>query len=216
MPICLNESAKRPKIVGGDLKAVYNRVVKGEIDYTASSQKTLDKYGGETIVSILVRRTPVSVSGVINGLKAVNKQFKKNIENKSYDELFHLFLVCKTASGIELQVEKEAVIVLTSKPPAKKEGTEEAVVKNVPKNMTLQSMLEKTEASMGDSNYWSYDAIKNNCQSFLIGIMTANNFGGTKVRAFVKQDVSNLFGKTAQKAIKGATSLGGVFETLVN
>jgi hypothetical protein len=54
-----------------------------------------------------------------------------------------------------------------------RKDTEEAKVKNVPKNLTLNQMQDKTEKKMGNEKYWKYHTIKKNCQAFLKGILTS-------------------------------------------
>ena len=60
-----------------------------------------------------------------------------------------------------------------------------------PPSRTLAKVVEKTEDRMGYS-YHRYDAIKNNCQDFLMNILTANKFGSAAAKAFIKQDVKGL------------------------
>jgi len=195
------------KSTGGSLVTAIDRVVKGKINYTKSTANLIKKYGDKTIVGLTVKRKPISPSGIINLAKIVSKTLAKTFDSKVYDELYHLYLEIRLEDGTNLILEKNDVVSVSKKT---RKAEEEYVVSNVP-DITLNQMLDKTQAKM-KSKYFVYDAIKNNCQVFLLAIMTSNNISGTET--FIKQDVSGLIGNVIQKGIKGITEVGGIATTL--
>jgi hypothetical protein len=204
MTLCLNESAKRPKMRGGDLKAAYNRVVKQELDYTSGSQSVLDKYASEVITGIDIYRDPIEASFVVKSLGLLKK--------KEFDTLYHLFMVVTLSGGTKLRIEKNDVVSLTVYTGSTKKHTETIKIFKVPKNKTLETLLELTKTKMGP-NYFRYDAIKNNCQDWLLKILSENRFGWKKVKAFIKQDVSGLISAGVQKGLQFITRIAGVAKT---
>ena len=203
--LCKHNACKQPLVQGGDLAGAYNRVVKGQYAYTASVQKLLQDYGNESITAIQVQRTPIVGSSVVERLGI--------LKNKPYDELFHLYMILTLSDGTtQINVEKTSVIAMSKNEPTRA-GAETKNVKNVP-NVTLNELMENGRKKMGDTKWWTYSAIKNNCQSFLLGICTGSNFGGKGTKVFIKQDVTQLLGKTAQKGLNNITSLVGAFSTL--
>jgi hypothetical protein len=77
-------------------------------------------------------------------------------------------------------------------------------------------MLDATEKRMG-KNYYLYNAVRNNCQDYLMNILQANKIGDESDYKFIKQDVAELFkgfSKT-EKVLEFATDLASVFDRLV-
>jgi hypothetical protein len=168
-------------------------------------------------------KTPIRGTGITEAYdRVVNKVIKyttfsgkvlnNNGNKKPYDKLFHLFMVLTMEDGTFLVLEKNEVIKLSVYNGRK--GAEELKISKPP-SRTLEKVLEKTEDRMGYS-YHRYDAIKNNCQDFLMNILNANKFGSAAAKAFIKQDVKGLIGKSTQKALSGATRLFGIAQTLVD
>jgi hypothetical protein len=196
-------NAKTP-IRGTGITEAYDRVVNKVINYATSSGKVLNNNGNKKITGITLMRTPIEASGLL--------KVTKIIEDKPYDTLFHLFMVLTMEDGTLLALEKNEVIKLSVYNGRK--GAEELKISKPP-SRTLAKVVEKTEDRMGYS-YHRYDAIKNNCQDFLMNILTANKFGSAAAKAFIKQDVKGLIGKSTQKALTGATRLFGIAKTLVD
>ena len=97
--LCSNENGKRPMMRGGDLKAVYNRVVNQNIAFTKSNQPVLDKYGDQQVTAIMVKCYPIQLSFAVKDLGM--------LDDKPFDELFHLFLIVTLSSGVQIRVERK-------------------------------------------------------------------------------------------------------------
>ena len=72
-------------------------------------------------------------------------------------------------------------------------NTEQQEISNVPPNLTLNGMLEKTRRQMGDEKFFTYNAVSNNCQGFLLAFLQSSNIGTPENYTFVKQDTESLF-----------------------
>jgi hypothetical protein len=82
-------------------------------------------------------------------------------------------------------------------------------VSNIPSTLTFQLLMDNTQKSMGPL-FFPYDAIKNNCQSFIIAIFKSNNILTPAIQDFVKQDVGKLFTnfKNTKKLMNTVTKIG--------
>jgi len=207
----LNSISKHPAN-GGSLNSAYDRVVKGKVTYTDSSAKILQKYKDKTVVAITVKRNKISPSAIIELAKTVSKTVKATFESKPYDSLFHLYMELALSDGTKITIEKNDVISITKNAHSRKD-TEQVTVNNVP-SVTLKQLLDNTKQHMGESKYWSYNAIKNNCQSYLMGIVTSNKILGTEITEFILQDVSGLIGKEIQGLLKGIINTQGIITTI--
>ena len=194
------------KYVGGSIKSAYNRIVKQEITYTTSTQKVIDKYQNNQIVSVSVNRTPIQASRLL-------KVAGVSLDEKPYDQLYHLFMILTLDNGVTISLEKNDVIKLSTS--NLKRANTESLSSAAPKNTNLIVLLNKTNDLMGYP-FHRYDAIQNNCQDFLLSVMKANRFGTKKVKDFVKQDVSSLIGRKTEAALKNITRVAGIYQTLTD
>ena len=46
---------------------------------------------------------------------------------------------------------------------------------------------------MGDEKFFTYNAVSNNCQGFLLAFLQSSNIGTPENYTFVKQDTESLF-----------------------
>lgn len=203
---------------GDILKEGFTRVktaVLGSRDnFSPRIRKLLEKEGGQRVVGIEVYRKPIQgmLNQVINLLTLGKMEEAKKAAN--YDDLFHLFCVLTLADGTRLLVEKNHVISmqkLTMEP-----GGEHITVQ-APGNLTLQRMLDNTKLSMG-ANFFTYNAITNNCQNFVINLLQSNGVMLSEdQRKFILQDVQSmkLPGYT-QGLFKGVTDLAAKADVLVH
>jgi len=178
------------KNVEQGVKKYTNVVLHGRNDYPPKVRKIIDKYGNDIIKSAVIQRAPVP-SLLTGALSAVSLgQFGNNLENAPYDKLFHLSLVLTTEGGVNILLEKNEVINMDTNVRPQKNTESKAVPLNG--QVTLNELLEKTKSQMG-GKYFGYSARDNNCQDFILAIMTANNIGNEEDKTFVKQDTKQLF-----------------------
>ena len=203
----LAKSHSKVAILGGDLKSGWKRLTTGKKGYTTSSQQIVDKFGDRTISSITVCRSPVSVGFVV-------KTFDL-IKDKPYKDLFHLYMVVTFTDGKKIVCEKNEVINLSKNIPKETNETEKMPVR-VTSGLTLNTMLNNAMQSMGENKYFTYNAINNNCQNYLLALITSSNMATGEATTFIKQDVKGLLGRTAKKGVNALTNLAGTFNTFVN
>ena len=52
---------------------------------------------------------------------------------------------------------------------------------------------------MGDETFFTYNAVSNNCQDFLLAFLQSNNLGNNENYTFVKQDTESPWIKTPNR-----------------
>jgi hypothetical protein len=177
----------------------------------------IDTYGSWKIIGLTVRRDPIpsTLNKVINfvSLGTWNKMRSKY----NYDDLFHLSLNLilqdpNTGAKDTILLEKNQVINI-AKPDSPTQSTQTIPV-NVPAPLvTFSEFLSKGEGSLTD--YYKYDAFKNNCQDYVLGMLRANGVLTKPAEEFIKQDMDKLVqGMPSYVAplVRGVTDLGGVFD----
>ena len=117
----------------------------------------LKKHGTETITSVAICRS--KVPGAITGALKV-------LSTVPYDDLFHLFLLIKTSSGVLFTLEKNERILINKTIPKNIEDRLEISELN---GEVFQDVLFRTRERMGQKFLPSYSASSNNCQSFILG-----------------------------------------------
>ena len=137
-----------------------------------------------------VVRTPIQklISTALNLLSAGKFDMLK--KKYSYDNLFHLSLMCNVG-GKYIYVEKNEVVNVSPTFTI----TSQSEIRNVPlnnKSITINQMLQNTLDAIGDNRFFTYDAFENNCQDFLINILKNNNLGNNSIYLFIKQDISGI------------------------
>lgn len=169
-----------------------NLLIQGSNDYPPNVKKILSQYGPQIIKALTIKRTPVDkvLTGALNifSLGKFGERFEK-----SFDELFHLFLEIELQSGTRLLLEKNARINMELNPSAgARPNTETKAVTNIPQELSVYQLLENARRRMG-SQFYSYDAVNNNCQDFLLNILQSSGIGDQSDYTFIKQDTAKLF-----------------------
>jgi hypothetical protein len=143
-----------------------------------SIRKLLEQVGDEKINSIRLFRKPISLSSFAKFIGA--------LKGTSYDQLLHLGLVLNNKYLLDKQevIHFERSVVPT--------GSETLDV-DVNKDITINELLEKTRKRMGDSNFTSYSARRNNCQDFVMNVLSANGLNSPEYSQFIKQDLQQVF-----------------------
>ena len=180
-------------------------------NYNNTSTRTLDKHKDEIITKIVIVRTPI--------LAVLDKVFNiltfgswaKAKEQVGYDKMFHLQLRIN-----DILVEKNEVINITENLSSITDKSEQLIVSSFP-NITIGEFMQKAEDSMG-TGFWLYDAFSNNCQNFIMGLLSANNCLTQEAKAFIYQPVEELVKRIPKYMgviAKGATTLGAVANRLL-
>ena len=171
-------------------------IVERKEGYTRAAQSVLDEMGNDEIETVYIKRTPLSklIKGALNALSF--GEFNKQFEKLDYDDLYHLRLDVETVNGKRFTVEKNSVITLTRRP--KTTPNTQSMLLKVPKGTTVNELLSNTQERM-KQDYFPYSSKDNNCQSFVLGILQANNLDTPANTKFVKQNTTSLFTDTFRK-----------------
>lgn len=167
-------------------------LISGSDEYPPNVKQILSQYGSQIIKSIKLERTPVDevMTGALSlfSLGKFGERF-----NKSFDELFHLFMEIEMQNGEYLLLEKNARINMQVKSsPINRPNSEIKNVEQVPQNLTIQQVMDNARQRMGNK-FFQYDAVVNNCQDFLLNVLQANGIGNQSDYDFIKQNTEKLF-----------------------
>ena len=132
--------------------------------------------------------------------------FNRRFKQYPHDELFHLRIDVHTPKGV-ISIEKNEAIFIKARPTTTKKA-ELRTITDIPADLTVQSMLDKTQQRMG-KKYFPYSAKNNNCSDFIMGILQANDLGTEDDRNFVNQPVKQLFSTYLRKLSNTVTDLAG-------
>ena len=117
-------------------------------------------------------------------------------------KLFHLFLVFRTNSGSYITERNEIVRVYSGQPSGQTVGI------SVPKGLKVGDFFTKAIKRVGENKFFTYDAVRNNCQDYLLNLLSSNGLNDSKLVGFIKQDIPELFKQLpnwTEKLAKGLT-----------
>ncbi|MDA1177127.1 MAG: hypothetical protein O3C41_08610 [Bacteroidetes bacterium] len=155
-------------------------------------ERLLEKNKDKVISKITIFRLPLQkeLTAALNALtdNSVKKFLKKSEE---YDRLFHLGMFIETSDGKSYVLDKQQNMsfVEAKKSFLKQKGMETSPVSNLPDGLTIGGMFDLGRKKMG-SKYYTYDAIKNNCQRFVAENLDA--IGATYDHEWVVQNLEKL------------------------
>jgi hypothetical protein len=179
-----------------------------------SVRQFLQDNGQKEITGIIVYRKPIQsfISKTANILTL--GEFNRIVKSLGYDSMMHLYMVI-TFDNQRIGLEKNEVINIFT-PPSVDRNTEQMEVL-IDNPMTFNELLGKTKRYMGPSRFTSYDARKNNCQDFVLSVLTSNGLITPQLESFIKQDVETIFKRLPlfDRLAKGATDLAGRVDTLI-
>ena len=186
------------KVQGTGLKDIFT--IKKE--YNNVSKRTLKKYGTWDVYKMTVVRTPIfSLLGKVGVFKKLMNQ----------DTIYHLSLHISLKSPddkyVLISVEKQDQINIKPNPKLKTDSEIREISMNN-ETISLNKLLENTQQYMKEK-YFLYDAIKNNCQDYILAILKSNNIGSTSDVDFIKQLTTDLEGNfILRKTLNTLTDAG--------
>jgi len=141
----------------------------------------------DEIKSIKIFRRPLEKE-LIGALDVFTGNSASNFLKKTpYDKLFHLGLIIND----KLLFHKQENFALERIPSGfkKTKGIEYSPVSDFG-DITIKTLFRRTRDKMGDKKFYGYDALKNNCQDFILAAL--DSVGAKYDREFVKQDLEEL------------------------
>lgn len=200
----------RPETIKAAAKAIQATAKAAQSEFQAPPlmKKFLESNGDEMVRTMKIVRTPVNklITQFLNVISL--GVFKKLQKKEGVDKFFHL----KVVVNDEYVLEKNQTLNIGGKfkPTDQDESLEVPIDES--RYLTIQQMVDNTKARMGP-NFGPYDALKNNCQDFIMNLLISNELNNEENTAFVKQPIDNLVkelpgyvGETARTV----TDLGGL------
>lgn len=157
------------------------------------STKTLQEYGNIPIIKIDLARTGLNkiVEGAINTISfgAWNKLKTKHNQPKFY----HLSLIATLQNNQKIIVEKNEVIDIRHLQNSSSINASTQYL-TIPYNggLTLNTMIDRTKKAMGDTAFYDYSGLKNNCQTFVSHLLSSSNMLLPWIKDWLYQDVSKI------------------------
>jgi hypothetical protein len=178
--------------------------------YPPAMRKLLGSIGTEPITSLVVARAPIqsAVSSLLNLISGGT--YKKAVAESPYDKMFHLALIING----KYVLDKQSVVSF-------KRGivpNAETMNVAVPKNLTIQQLVDNTKINMGDANFSNYNSKTNNCQVFIKAILQSNHLLTLELEKFIVQDAQLIFSKMpsfTEKIANTLTDTGAIVDKLV-
>ena len=120
----------------------------------------------------------------------------------------------ETSKGFQL-LEKNAVIHMGEGKKTNIAGAEWMNVPNDP-HITVNQLVEATRNQMGEK-FIPYSAYGNNCQTFIMNVLTSNGMNDRSVLDFVKQDTNGIFNThpNFRKFANSVTNLGASADVIM-
>ena len=154
-------------------------------------QNLYKKVKNDKVVELEIFRRPVgkAIEKALDAFSgnAVEKFFK----NTNYDKLFHLGIIVNK----KYLFHKQENFELSTIPGGyakfiKGKELELSPVSGFSDDLTIKRMFRDTRKLMGEKKFYGYSAFSNNCQKFVVKVMTA--IGAKFNKDFVLQDLKKL------------------------
>jgi len=154
-------------------------------------RKFIKAHGREPITSLKMVRAPVATPGVI-AVQLITAGKWNDLKKKAgFDEVFHTGIVVNDKYVIEKLEKLEA----REEPSYLNQGGKAEVypldMGAQKGNITIAELLENARTKMG-KDFYSYNFLNNNCQSFVMNLADASGFLDAEGRAWIKQDLKTL------------------------
>jgi hypothetical protein len=141
--------------------------------------------GDEPILSLRVGRVPLSrVTSTVLNLVTLGG-WERAKQKLGYDNVFHLYLVIND----KYRLERNHVTTMYS---YSKPSDEQSIIIPLPQEITVSELLNKTAAQVGPE-LQRYSGSSNNCQDFVIQVLSSNNLLSESARTFIKQDIESIY-----------------------
>ena len=154
-------------------------------------QNLYKKVKNDRVTELEIFRRPVgrAIEKALDAFSgnAVEKFFK----NTEYDKLFHLGIIVNKKYLFHKQENFElSTIPGGYKKFIKGKELELSPVSGFSDDLTIKRMFRDTRKLMGEAKFYGYNAFSNNCQKFVVKVMTA--IGAKFDKKFVLQDLKKL------------------------
>lgn len=200
------------------LNPLYERVAKGILERRPRPlRKFMKKKGSEQIKRISVCRVPVTkmLQTLLNALQL--GRYNRTIRRLNYEDVFHLYLVLEYENGETYIMEKNQRVIIKKIDSnfLQRKGVQCKSV-DMRKVYNLNGMITRAETN-NKGTFYRYSANNQNCQKFVLDVLTSSNLITPELKDFIYQDAQKLLPKgIVQSLAQRATDLGGVFDTIIH
>jgi hypothetical protein len=182
--------------------------------YPPTVRTTLTQYGTQRITNIKLCKEVVSENTEFL-LKALagKDTWEQAKRNNGFDRFYHLFMIATLDSGQQLHIEKNEIMRVSTNPRPCPDSLDLGPPRT---GMTVNQMMERTRQRIGDNAFFTYDALQNNCQSFIGNLLTTLGSYTQPARGFVFQDIAGLRSELpsyTKYIARGLTDVGAFFNT---
>jgi len=213
--------ASKASSIASNISGRIQGTLMGRDDYPPGERSLIQKYGDTKIIGICIYRE--ALSSTINSLVNVISlgQFNKVKNTHSIDDLYHLYMVITVEGNHPILVEKNEVINIHEYPNIKPDAQKMELLLTANFNYTFKQFLDNGQQAMGDK-YFTYSALNNNCQNFILGLCSANPpllKDNPHAYKFIQQETQGLtrdLGHNTSKMFDGITTLAARLNVLAN
>lgn len=202
-------------------KGIFQRVkdvLKGKrYDYPPSARVLLKSHGDEIIKEIMVYKKPIKkfFDTLLNVLSL--GQFRRNIKEAGYDNAMHLWMKVRTDKGTSILMEKNHVLKIKQEAWGASDSTASVSIP-VKGSISVKDFLNRALEKYGKEAFFIYSSDKNNCQMFLLHLLSASGMGNEESKKFIHQDAEQFYKNTGllSKIAKGVTDVAHVADVIQN
>jgi DNA-directed RNA polymerase beta' subunit len=155
-------------------------------------ERLMEKNKDNVISKIIIFRLPLA-DALVKALNLLtNDSVKKFLKrDEKHDELFHLGMFIETTNGDMFVYDKAQNFnfQVAKKSFLKQKDIELSPVSDIPDGLTIGGLFDAGRKKMG-SKYYTYDALKNNCQRFVAENL--DSIGASYDKEFVVQNLEKL------------------------
>lgn len=208
---------KKSQYGEGLISDIIDKFLPTRKQFPPKTRNNIAKYADKTIKSAVVGRFPVQ-SYVTKLLNVISLgAYKEQLKKMNYDDVYHLFSIFTLDDGTNMLVEKNQVIRIMPVPSSYINKATDKMNVPINKTLTFGELIKNTVEKVGESLYL-YDHVNNNCQVFLMNILTANGLINPELRNFIMQDIEKLLSTSPQYTnmiARFATEAGAKVDRLI-
>ena len=179
----------------------------------------LEKYENIKITEILICKTPIqsTFNTILNAVSF--GKWNETKDKLNYDQMYHLFMICKLEGGLIVRVEKNQVLNIALVDIQSYKTAKCIYLTNykqiVPVN--LNQMHEKALNAVGKERLYLYNASSTNCQLFINDLLENSGLMNETIKEFVMQSADKLINSLpplVQNFVNGITNTASFFDHL--
>jgi len=180
----------------------------------------LEKYGNIKITEILICKTPIhsTFNTILNAVSF--GKWNETKDKLNYDQMYHLFMICKLEGGLIVRFEKNQVLSITLVDIQSYKTAKCIYLTNykhiVPVN--LNQLHERALNAVGKERLYLYNASSTNCQLFINDLLENSGLMNETIKEFVMQSADKLINSLpplVQNFINGVTNTASFLDNIL-